>query len=280
MAGRTLYSSEFVSVSADDGGAVATLTLARAPVNSMSLEVWEQLSAGLRAAEADMPRTRALVVASGLRRPLFTAGNDINELYAPRTSEGRYRRFWRAQTGCLVAFLRSPLATVAAIGGHCPAGGCALALCCDRRVMADAPKAAIGLNEVALGIAVPRFWVRRLAQVVGERAAEELCLGGRMVPTAEAAALGLVDEVVPHDSKELDGAARAWAEKQARLSPAARAETKRFVRAPLADAWWAQVDAEAAACWAGLNEEGTVRALGAVLARLSGGKKEGVAAKL
>ena len=67
---------------------------------------------------------------------------------------------------------------------------------------------------------------------------------------------------------------------QARLSPAARAETKRFVRAPLADAWWAQVDAEAAACWAGLNEEGTVRALGAVLARLSGGKKEGVAAKL
>ena len=39
MAGRTLYSSEFVSVSADDGGAVATLTLARAPVNSMSLEV-------------------------------------------------------------------------------------------------------------------------------------------------------------------------------------------------------------------------------------------------
>ena len=146
---------------------------------------------------------------------------------------------------------------------------------------------------------------------------------------AQAAALGLVDEVVPHDSRELDGAARAWAEKQvraracmrvcvlarvcacagasrsqtesaddaparththqhahththaqARLSPAARAETKRFVRAPLADAWWAQVDAEAAACWAGLNEEGTVRALGAVLARLSGGKKEGVAAKL
>ena len=40
--------------------------------------------------------------------------------------------------------------------GACPAGGCILALCCDERVMTDDSTSCIGLNEVALGIAVPR----------------------------------------------------------------------------------------------------------------------------
>jgi hypothetical protein len=40
--------------------------------------------------------------------------------------------------------------------GACPAGGCILALCCDERVMTDDSASCIGLNEVALGIAVPR----------------------------------------------------------------------------------------------------------------------------
>jgi hypothetical protein len=41
---------------------------------------------------------------------------------------------------------------VAAIRGACPAGGCCLSLCCDFRIMTEFGH--IGLNEVALGIAV------------------------------------------------------------------------------------------------------------------------------
>jgi enoyl-CoA hydratase/carnithine racemase len=35
-------------------------------------------------------------------------------------------------------------------------GGCALALCCDYRIQSE--KGTLGLNEVALGIPVPKYW--------------------------------------------------------------------------------------------------------------------------
>ena len=43
----------------------------------------------LDALEAD-PRVRGLVIASGLKRDVFSAGNDLGELYAPRTSQQRW----------------------------------------------------------------------------------------------------------------------------------------------------------------------------------------------
>ena len=48
-----------------------------------------------------------------------------------------------------LAFYLTPLATVAAISGHAPAGGCMLAMACDARVMVDG-KYMIGVNEVQL----------------------------------------------------------------------------------------------------------------------------------
>jgi len=46
----------------------------------------------------------------------------------------------------------SRLATVSAIKGACPAGGCCLSLCCDLRVMTDFGH--IGLNEVQTGFSM------------------------------------------------------------------------------------------------------------------------------
>ena len=67
-----------------DGG-FAVVWLQREPVNTMDLTFWKELSAALAAAEAD-PSVRGLIFASALQRSVFTAGNDIKELYAPGTS--------------------------------------------------------------------------------------------------------------------------------------------------------------------------------------------------
>jgi 3,2-trans-enoyl-CoA isomerase len=72
------------------------------------------------------------------------------------TTRAKFTRFWTAQTRFLARLYRSPLVTLAAIRGACPAGGCILALCCDERIMTSDAASCIGLNEVALGIAVPR----------------------------------------------------------------------------------------------------------------------------
>jgi enoyl-CoA hydratase/carnithine racemase len=84
----------------------------------------------------------------------------------------------------------------AAITGHAPAGGAVMALFCDERVMA-AGDFRIGLNEVAVGIALPRELFAPLARLVGHRHAERLGVGGLMVPASEALRLGFVDELAP-----------------------------------------------------------------------------------
>ena len=69
----------------------AVVSLKRDPVNSLNLEFWKQLLQTLESLEAD-PAVRGVIFQSGLARDVFTAGNDILELYAPKTSKQRYRR--------------------------------------------------------------------------------------------------------------------------------------------------------------------------------------------
>ncbi len=90
--------------------------------------------------------------------------------------------------------LKSPLVTVAAIRGYCPAGGCVLALCCDARICT--PDTRIGLNEVELGIPVPLYWGRLMASLIGAGAADKLLQTAALVPSADAVKLGLVDAAV------------------------------------------------------------------------------------
>ena len=70
------------------------------------------------------------------------------------------KEFWSTLTKTLTSIYSSRLATVAAINGACPAGGCVLAMCCDWRVITW--DGSMGLNEVALGIPVPRNWCEPL----------------------------------------------------------------------------------------------------------------------
>lgn len=279
---------------ADDDG-VALLTLAREPVNTMDGALWGELGraltgleaahrAGLDSGAALTPPTpsspsphypRAVVIESGLARDVFTAGNDIAELYAPGTTQAAYTSFWVLQNTVLSSLLVSPLVTVAAIRGACPAGGCALALCCDVRVLLDGPAAVIGLNEVGLGIPVPKMWGALMARVVGQATAERLCMGAALVGAGKALEAGLVDTLVPGGggAGALRSAALAAARSLVRAGPdAGRAATKLGARGEFASAWAAYAPGEAAGAWAMLASPATVRALKSVMDRLASKK--------
>ena len=53
----------------------------------------------------------------------------------------------------------------------------------------------IGLNEVALGIPVPKYWAKILIGLVGYAKAEHMCLNASLLSPQDAAASGLVDQV-------------------------------------------------------------------------------------
>ncbi|KAF8064621.1 Eci1 [Scenedesmus sp. PABB004] len=264
-------------ISTTKHGRYAVITLAKEPVNSFDTAMWAALGDAVSAVEAD-PAMAGLIITSGLARDVFTAGNDLSELHAPSTSAEQYARFWAALSRALVGLLTSRLATLAAIRGACPAGGCAIALACDARLMVGG-RGAIGLNEVALGIPVPKFWAGLMARVVGTAHAERLLLGGTMVAPERALELGLVDELVPAPPGGAAGGAQAallarahaLMARTAALPARARAETKDRLRRDFGDAWLAYaLDWEAGpAGYAHIAHPDTVAAVGAAIARLS-----------
>src|SRR4029450_8548314 len=76
-------------------------------------------------------------------------------------------------------------------------GGCELALACDFRVCGDNAK--LGQPEILLGIIPGAGGTQRLPPLVRVARAKDLIYSGRFVDSAEALAIGLVDEVVPAD---------------------------------------------------------------------------------
>ena len=189
----------------------------------------------------------------------------------------RYVSFWRAQTVFLARLYRSRLVTVAAIRGSCPAGGCITALCCDYRLMSHSeegqPQPSIGLNEVALGIAVPAYWARVMANTAGFHTAERLLATGQLVDVRTAVALGLVDDCCAKE--RLMELAEAEMQRRLALPDTGRVATKAQMRGALAREWESAADAEADSGWAMLSDEKVVATLGRVLQRLSGGKGQG-----
>jgi enoyl-CoA hydratase len=102
--------------------------------------------------------------------------------------------------------LASPKPTIAAIDGHCLAGGLELALWCDLRVAT--PASTFGCSERRWGVPLIDGGTQRLPRVVGMGRALDLILTGRTIDSAEALAIGLLTRV----ADDALGAALALAE--------------------------------------------------------------------
>jgi 3,2-trans-enoyl-CoA isomerase len=264
-----------VRVERNAPGKYAVAYVCKEPVNAMDAELWEELQQVLDEMEADKG-VRALIFASGLKRDIFTAGNDLKELYGPLISEESYRRFWGAQNTFLPRLYRSPLYTVAAIRGACPAGGCILSLMCDHRVQTT--QGHIGLNEVALGIPVPRFWAQAFCRITGSAKGERLLGLGKMLSPRQALDLGLLHEVVEKD--DLLEAALQAVRAALKLPDAGRVVTKQALRGDLAHAWENGWQEEVAPTVRMLQSPKVVAGMKANLERLSSKKKAAPAARL
>ncbi|KAG9315254.1 ClpP crotonase [Chiua virens] len=94
--------------------------------------------------------------------------------------------------------LTFPIPTIAAINGHCFAGGCMLALCCDYRVMTDGSKrrAWLCMNEVHFGAPWPLSFTSILNVKVSDPSLRRrIALEGHRFTPSEAYAAGIVDRL-------------------------------------------------------------------------------------
>eukprot|EP00729_Bicosta_minor_P010169 gene10169-31215_t len=180
------------------GGSMYELSMGKAPVNSLSLEMLESMVAGLDEAE-NTKGCRGLLITSS-RPGIFSAGLDIEEMYKPDPE--RLHKFWFTLQELFLRLSQTRLATVAAIEGHSPAGGCLLGIASDYRVMSQGTAGkefTIGLNETKLGIVAPFWFCDTFKLILGDRQADFMLQTGALVTADEAISVGLVDQAVPHD---------------------------------------------------------------------------------
>lgn len=252
-------------------GAIAVVSLHNAPVNIMDRNFWQQLHDTFDSLEKD-DSVRGVVFQSGLKRNVFAAGLDIEELYVPKTSEEKVFSFWTLLTKTLNRIYRTPMMTAAAIKGACPAGGCCLSMCCDHRVItADG---SMGLNEVALGMGgVPFFWAELMAMTCGHRATEHLVMSGDMAKAEECLRIQLVDAIVPAAADVLP-AALAEVRRWLKNPDLGRLTCKGIMREAFAEKWLKGTNDEAAFIWGSISQPPIVKNIGRIKEMLAKADKK------
>jgi len=188
---------------------IGTVTLNRPEkLNALDRALCDELREALALlANSDVVR---VIVITGAGRA-FCAGADLGVL------EEEGPALVAAGKDVALALRTAPQPVLAVVHGPAAGGGANLALACDYRIASD--QASIGQVFHKLGLVPDWGGSFFLPRLVGPSKALELVWSARMVPAAEALALGLFDQVVRH--ADLASAARSLAERWAAQPPAA-----------------------------------------------------------
>jgi enoyl-CoA hydratase/carnithine racemase len=210
---------------------IATVTLNRPEaLNAYTPEMGEDIVAAFSRLRTD-DAVRVLILTGAGRA--FCAGADLAVLKqhqagddmaaggAPKLGEEAFIRTFPLELATY------PKPVIAAINGAAIGVGVTMTLPCDIRLAADTAR--LGLTFTKLGILPGLGSTHLLPGLVGMAKALELVLTARIIEAAEAAAIGLVNSVVP--AATLLQAARALALDLSRCDADALAAAKRLVRA-------------------------------------------------
>lgn len=148
----------------------AILVMKRKKVNSFNQSFLEDFSRCIKTAENRNFNT--LIISSSVQG-VFSAGLDLKAMLDQ--SRENIEALWNAMQDAWIDLYSTRLLTIAAINGHCLAGGCLFAFSCDSRI-ALTGEYKIGITAARVGITAP-VWVHQLfAQLVGFHEAEKSIL--------------------------------------------------------------------------------------------------------
>lgn len=215
-------------IDVSDRNGIAVVTMRHGKANALDTEFCTELADRMQGLADTAARA---VVLTGEGR-IFSAGVD---LLRPLDEGAEYfRSFLPALHRLYETAFFFPKPVVAAVNGHAIAGGCVLACCADRRVMAN-EGARIGVPELLVGVPFPHLAFEIMRFVVASHRFEEVMEGAATYSPQDGYDRGLADML------EAPGAvlerALSEAEKLAALPPQAFALTKRQSRKPVADSW-------------------------------------------
>ena len=143
-----------------------------------------------------------VAIITGAGSEAFCAGGDLKKMgqyYSSMSSlERRHDREVNPGIGGITRNLSIWKPIIAAINGHCLAGGLEIALSCDIRIAE--PQATFGLTEVKWGIIPGAGGTQRLPRLIGISRALEMIITARRINAEEAFQWGLINQMVPAET--------------------------------------------------------------------------------
>lgn len=197
------------SVTYELRGDVAVITMDDGKANAIGHETAAALRAGL-----DRARTEAKAVVIAGRPGRFSAGFDLQTM---TSGDDAARELLRAGADVAIDIHGFPRPVVIAATGHALAMGAILLMAADVRIGADGPFK-VGLNEVAIGMPVPRFAVELARASLQETHFTRAVNLAEVYDPTGAVAAGYLDRLVAADDV-LDAAVTEAAELAGRLHP-------------------------------------------------------------
>ena len=177
-------------------GAICYLTLNRPEkLNALNGDLLAEFREAMDVIEAD-PDIRVVILTGAGRA--FSAGFDLErgpdaaDPHDMQAYEWRERLNFYCETFLTVWRLSKPV--IAAVNGYALAGACELVQVCDIKIASD--RAIMGEPEIRAGLGPPLLITPFSVNLA---AAKEMLLTGDTVDAHEAARIGLVNRVVPHE---------------------------------------------------------------------------------
>ncbi|MEP6919743.1 MAG: enoyl-CoA hydratase-related protein [bacterium] len=177
---------QFIKFNLEDR--VATITLARPPLNVFNIEMMREI--GLALTSCAVERSLVAIV--------FEADKDCRAFSAGVAVEEHVQETVFQMLDAFHAIFRTleQLArpTIAVVDGSALGGGCELVAACD--IVIASSLSHFGQPEIKLGV-FPPIAALLLPRIIGEKRARELILTGDLIDATEAARIGLVSYQVP-----------------------------------------------------------------------------------
>jgi enoyl-CoA hydratase/carnithine racemase len=221
-----------------DEGPVAVLTLNRpAARNSLSEALLGALGEALTSISKD-DSVRAVVLAAN--GSAFCAGHDLKELTSRRSDADGGRAYFQQIMNTCSAMMQQivslPQPVIAAVQGVASAAGCQLVASCDLAIAST--KAGFATPGVDIGLFCSTPMVA-LSRNVARKHAMEMLLTGNIISAEKAAAIGLVNEVVPAGQERARAIelARQVASKSSHVIGIGKAAFYRQIELPLVEAY-------------------------------------------
>jgi methylglutaconyl-CoA hydratase len=213
---------DYQTLTLAEQGGIARLTFNRpAKRNAISYELIDEMLAALQ--QLQRGATKVLLITGAGNS--FCSGMDLENLKAitSRTA-AENRKDSETMARLFRSIYEFPRPTIAAVNGPAVGGGCGIATLCDFTIASTAAK--FGYTEVRIGF-LPAIVSAWLVRQIGEKAARDLLLTGRIVSADEALRIGLITETVA--PARLLERAHELAFELLKNSPASLAATKKLL---------------------------------------------------